>query len=291
MERVVFHPDYTYSDFVGQILPRVMKDDNDVVGKLQYVFVPGPFTNMLKRAKNDSNNMYYLVIEEINRGNAPAVFGEIFQLLDRESTGESVYGISNYDIALEVYGDETNEVKIPSNLSIIATMNTSDQNVFTLDTAFQRRWNMRLIENNIKAARHADLNILDTTITWRTFNETINKLILENSFGNTSSEDKRLGAYFVRENDLMYDYKINSVNPIEQDLAENNNNKFPEKVLKYLWDDAFKYNRNDIFNEKYNCLEDVIEEFENAKGNERFKVFKISFDDNITQGIQYEIKG
>lgn len=290
MERVVFHPDYTYSDFVGQILPRVIKDADNVEGKLQYVFVPGPLTKMLKKAKGDPNNMYYLVIEEINRGNAPAIFGEVFQLLDREITGESVYGISNYDIALEVYVDETHEVKIPSNLSILATMNTSDQNVFTLDTAFQRRWNMRLIENKIEAAKHANFKILDTNITWRMFNETINKLILDNSYGNASSEDKRLGAYFVRENDLFYDYNINSINPIEKELAENNNNKFPEKVLKYLWDDVFKYNRNDIFNDKYNCLEDVIEDFENAEGNERFSVFKIPFNGNKTLGIQYDIK-
>ena len=80
-ERVVFHPDYTYSDFVGQILPRVVKD------KLKYVFEPGPFTKMLKKANDDPDNMYYLVIEEINRGNTPAIFGDIFQLLDRNDDG------------------------------------------------------------------------------------------------------------------------------------------------------------------------------------------------------------
>ena len=74
-ERVVFHPDYTYSDFVGQILPRVVED------KLKYVFEPGPFTKMLKKASDDPDNMYYLVIEEINRGNAPAIFGDIFQFM------------------------------------------------------------------------------------------------------------------------------------------------------------------------------------------------------------------
>lgn len=74
-ERVVFHPDYTYSDFVGQILPRVDR----IEGKLKYVFEPGPFTKMLKKAHDDPDNMYFLVIEEINRGNAPAIFGDIFQ--------------------------------------------------------------------------------------------------------------------------------------------------------------------------------------------------------------------
>lgn len=92
--------------------------------------------------------MYYLVIEEINRGNAPAIFGEVFQLLDRED-GTSEYGINNFDIARCVYGAgmEEEEIKIPNNLTILATMNTADQNVFTLDTAFKRRWSLRNIEN------------------------------------------------------------------------------------------------------------------------------------------------
>ena len=100
-ERVVFHPDYTYSDFVGQILPRIIKKDGETEGKLRYVFEPGPFTKMLKKAHDDPDRkMYYLVIEEINRGNAPAIFGDIFQLLDRNDDGSGKYHISNYDILL-----------------------------------------------------------------------------------------------------------------------------------------------------------------------------------------------
>ena len=91
-ERVVFHPDYTYSDFVGQILPRVVED------KLKYVFEPGPFTKMLKKASDDPDNMYYLVIEEINRGNAPAIFGDIFQLLDRNDDGSGKGCQSAYEL-------------------------------------------------------------------------------------------------------------------------------------------------------------------------------------------------
>lgn len=104
-------------------------------------------------------NIYILIIEEINRGNAPAIFGEVFQLLDRKSEirdfdddgypiGTSEYGITNANIAKIVYGDSKHKVRIPSNLSILGTMNTSDQNVFTLDTAFQRRWEMRLINES-----------------------------------------------------------------------------------------------------------------------------------------------
>lgn len=142
MERVVFHPDYTYSDFVGQILP---KTDGVTIS---YPFTEGSFTTILRKAIHDPGHMYYLVIEEINRGNAPAIFGEVFQLLDRED-GTSEYGINNFDIARCVYGAgmEEEEIKIPSNLTILATMNTADQNVFTLDTAFKRRWSLRNIKN------------------------------------------------------------------------------------------------------------------------------------------------
>lgn len=170
VERLVFHPDYTYSDFIGQILPNV-----DEEGQVSYKFTPGPFTNILHDAYNNPEKEYILIIEEINRGNAPAIFGEVFQLLDRKTElreadddgypiGTSEYGITNANIAKIVYGDARHKVRIPSNLSIIGTMNTSDQNVFTLDTAFQRRWEMRLIENNFEHVDRslADAEILDT---------------------------------------------------------------------------------------------------------------------------------
>ena len=185
MERVVFHPDYTYSDFVGQILPRVEKD-RDGNDKLKYVFTPGPYTKLLKKAQNDPGNYYYLVIEELNRGNAPAIFGEVFQLLDRkdeedfplEEVGESEYGISNYEVAKEVYGDEKHQVRIPSNMYVLATMNTADQNVFTLDTAFQRRWNMRQIENNFDKSEHSKDIIAGTKVSWGAFATVINDMVI-----------------------------------------------------------------------------------------------------------------
>lgn len=241
IERVVFHPEYTYSDFIGQILPRI-EDDS-----LEYVFTPGPFTNSLRRAYQDPENMYYLIIEEINRGNAPAIFGEIFQLLDRkeegifpeEEVGESEYGISNFDIASEVYGDENHKVIIPRNLTILATMNTADQNVFTLDTAFQRRWDMKQIENNVMGAKHAGVYIDDNEITWGAFATITNQVILDESFGVMSSEDKRLGAYFVKKKEFS-------------------RKRFAEKVLKYLWDDAFKMNHEAYFNASIKSIDDLF---------------------------------
>lgn len=235
-ERVVFHPDYTYSDFVGQILPRVIDE------KLKYVFEPGPFTKMLKKAHDDPDNMYFLVIEEINRGNAPAIFGDIFQLLDRNDDGSGKYHISNYDIATVVYGEEDHIIKIPSNLTLLATMNTSDQNVFTLDTAFQRRWEMHLIKNDVTKAEHADDSIEGSSVSWGKFASITNEEIIRFGEETGSSEDKRLGAYFARLNELSKD-------------------KFPEKVLKYLWDDAFKMDRYSYFNESMTSLDNVIDVF------------------------------
>lgn len=265
MERLVFHPDYTYSDFVGQILPRVSEDES-----VSYEFTPGPFTKLLRKAYKNANKMYYLIIEEINRGNAPAIFGDIFQLLDRTTDGNSEYAITNGDIAKIVYGDGNHKVSIPSNMSILCTMNTSDQNVFTLDTAFQRRWSMRLIQNKFRGEQElefAETKILDTSVTWNKFFTEINKIILSKNIRMTSSEDKRLGTHFVAKADLMF-----SDNDTKQ------NSKFPEKVLKYLWDDAFKFTKEDIFDlDKVKSLEDVIDYFINEKGDERFRIFK----DNI----------
>lgn len=262
IERLVFHPDYTYSDFVGQILPRVSDD-----GVVTYEFSPGPFAKLLKKAYYNPDKMFYLVIEEVNRGNAPAIFGDIFQLLDRDKDGNSEYTITNGDIAKIVYGDENHKVSLPSNMSILCTMNTSDQNVFTLDTAFQRRWSMRLIKNKFKEGPERELagtRILDTSVTWEKFFTEINKIILDKNIRMTSSEDKRLGTHFVSIDDLVY---------IQG--KEIQNNRFPEKVLKYLWDDAFKFTKEDIFDmNSVKSLEDVIEHFVTAEGDNRFKIFK-----------------
>ena len=291
MERLVFHPDYMYSDFVGQILP-VVKNEGQDDEKVRYEFTPGPFTKLLKVAYENPTKSYYLIIEEINRGNAPAIFGEIFQLLDRMSfddngykKGTSEYGITNANIAKVVYGDENIKVRIPSNMSIIGTMNTSDQNVFTLDTAFQRRWIMRMIPNSFVNHPYADTKILDTQISWEQFCEAINSEIL-NKNNITSSEDKRLGAYFVSKDELNY---IDTTNLQEKELieAKHSNARFAEKVLKYLWDDAFKFSHSDTFNtRKYKSLEDIIKAFnEDKTGNERFEVFNANTKKLVLEGV------
>lgn len=268
MERVVFHPDYTYSDFVGQVMPT--SDGTNI----SYPFIPGPFTRILRKATKPENkdNMYYLVIEEINRGNAPAIFGDIFQLLDRNAKGESEYGITNADIADIVHGNKEQKVKIPGNLTILATMNSSDQNVFTLDTAFKRRWKMRSIKNDIEGCKHADAKICGTSISWKEFATKINEIIIELGKDNLGSEDNRLGAYFVQRETL------------------NNPEEFAEKVLMYLWNDAIKYDRDKVFVSTYRTLDELIDGFKKHK----FKVFldSVGFEDaNVVMEVQEDNNG
>lgn len=273
MERLVFHPDYLYSDFVGQIRPA---EEN---GKIRYPFQPGPFTKILRRAYEDPARSFFLVIEEINRGNAPAIFGEIFQLLDRRTEDgggykkcTSEYAITAPDIAAEVYGDAGRKVRIPANLSIIGTMNTSDQNVFTLDTAFQRRWIMRMVPNSFEGHRYADVRILDTDVSWRQFCQAVNGEILRRD-NISSAEDKRMGAYFVAQDDLCLETAPDGAGELERRRAERHNARFAEKVLKYLWDDAFRFSHGDAFDtQRYRSLEEVVEGFMSAIGNERFRV-------------------
>ncbi|GHP75202.1 hypothetical protein VN0240_02260 [Helicobacter pylori] len=260
VEKIVFYPDYSYSDFVGQIMPSV--DDSGIVS---YKFNPGPFTNILKKAYHNPQTKHVLVIDEINRGNAPAIFGEIFQLLDRLKhdkdgfkKGSSEYAINNTDIANIVHSDKNASIRIPSNLWIIATMNTSDQNVFTLDTAFQRRFSMQLIENSFENVDDdfKNMKILDTDITWQKFCTTINEKIAQNNEGLSSMEDKRYGVYFVNIDDLK--------------SKEN----FAYKVIKYLWDDVFKFDRNIIFDTiKFNTLEAIVKNFTEEKGRTQFDIF------------------
>lgn len=264
-EKLVFHPDYSYSDFVGQIMP-IVKDEI-----VSYEFIPGPFTNILKKAYNNPSRKYVLVIDEINRGNAPAIFGEVFQLLDRDKDGNSNYAINNDNIAKIVYEDDTQRhIKIPSNLWIIATMNTSDQNVFTLDTAFQRRFSMQLIRNSFDKNKEEfeseekyneyknfiDKKILNTDVTWQKFCKTINSIISKSNNDINSMEDKRLGVFFVKTDDLE------------------SKEKFAHKVLKYLWDDVFKFDKDKLFNKnKYHTLEEVIKGFVDEDGKSQFDIF------------------
>lgn len=146
-KRLIFHPTYTYQDFIGSIKPLITLDR-----PLDYVFAAGPLTILLKEAFMHPSEKYYLVIEEINRGNAPAIFGDLFQLLDRLSSGRSEYAVANNDITAFFSRDPglkklfiEGKIWFPANFNILATMNTADENIFVLDNAFKRRFALEYV--------------------------------------------------------------------------------------------------------------------------------------------------
>lgn len=261
-KRVVFHPEYSSADFIGQILPETDEKEN-----VFYRFKEGPFTEILSKAYADPNNSYALVIEEINRGNAAAIFGEIFQLLDRKGKKkdpESIYGegwsdyyISNKYIKTSIGLGQEEDVRLPPNLSLFATMNTSDQNVYTLDNAFQRRWNMQLVPNTLKPEDpQYKIRIEGTNVSWGKFRDVVNKQIVAVAAetGLSSLEDKRLGSWFVKADDE---------NTVSKEL-------FSNKVLKYLWDDAFKMSKDSLFSD---CAEKTFEDIVETFSKSGFSVF------------------
>lgn len=255
--RTTFYQDYSNTDFIGQILPKIMPDEDgkDIV---EYVFNPGPFTLALIQAiKNPSKNVA-LVVEEINRGNAPAIFGDTFQLLDRDENGISDYGIVNVGVMdflkkfnfgtyeEPVYYDFS-EIKIPGNMSIYATMNTSDQNVFTLDTAFTRRWIKERIPNVFNGHEIEGMLIpCKSECSWGKFVNAINAQITHRIDDLQVNEDKQLGAFFVKKSDLL--------NPKDEKSIRS----FAYKVLEYLWDDVSKLDRSVLFNSSYNTFEELV---------------------------------
>ena len=263
--RTTFYLDYSNSDFIGQIYPVV--DDDD---KVKYEPIPGPFTKALERALTNKGEMIYLVIEEINRGNAAAIFGDTFQLLDRlkenkngRVIGDSEYPISNAFIEdyLRKQGVEftPGNIYIPHNLTLLATMNTSDQNVFPLDTAFKRRWNREKVtsdwgdENKIKK-----LYIPYSSVTWETFVKTINKEMIDKSAKEDApiSEDKQMGAYFADESMLTKD-------PNEKDGDKIDS--FANNVLDYLFNDVTKFNHKILFEEQILTTDKIYERIDAYK--------------------------
>jgi hypothetical protein len=272
--RTTFFPDYTNVDFVGQVLPKV--DGENVT----YRFNPGPFTLALEKALSTTEPVA-LIIEELNRGNAASIFGDIFQLLDRDESSVSRYGITNVNIqdylndVFEESGRAFSEIKIPSNLYLIATMNTSDQNVFKLDNAFKRRWEFQKMRNSF-SAQHAYKEYLvpgmeGQNVTWEELVLAVNEYIL--SQGDIfQSEDKQLGVYFVDKGSLI-EKSVSVSTPEKAEKVQ----KFGAKVLEYLWDDVAKYDRDSWFGDA-KSLDALIDEYA-QKGEEAFsKDFKAILD-------------
>jgi hypothetical protein len=243
IKRVIFHPAYTYGDFVGCIKPLISMER-----PLDYVFVAGPFAELLKAAFLNPEEKYFLVIEEINRGNAPAIFGDIFQLLDRGPDGKSEYSIVNRDLGAYFSRDPWMKnifydgmVWLPANFNIIATMNTADDNIFVMDGAFKRRFELTYVpidfdillpemkeEKDVFAGGRSLTEIFSTSETnhrlaqqleekgrlkrnWPTFAAFVNNAIdVENEEAKRNgkphdaliAENKKMGPYFVKPEEL-----------------------------------------------------------------------------------------
>ena len=251
MTRVVFHPEYSYFDFVGSFHPspvyaatsrELCKADGVTFDKgepyVDYAFVPGPFTNVLVEAWLHPEKMYNLLIEEMNRADAAAVFGDVFQLLDRDENGQSKYSITpsaewrehlasqGLRDVMEAYGG----IRIPSNMNLLATMNSADQGVNVLDTAFKRRWKYDFVQINYKApCLQVDIEYAGKQRVWADFLERINKkLIAEYSIG----EDRLVGPFFVAPDNLK---------------TEAGREEAIKKVLFYLWDDVLRHEARSKF--------------------------------------------
>lgn len=254
--RTTFHPDSDFSTFVGAYKPTMKKqyrydgkvkakyyEDDDLAGAkkdeviidkvIQYDFVPQTFIKAYVRAYQTNDNVY-LIIEEINRGNCAQIFGDLFQLLDRDENGISEYTIkADADIRTyleDVLGHDSEGIKdgelcLPSNLYIYATMNTSDQSLFPIDSAFKRRWDWEYEPIKYKNTDWV-IDINGNQYSWTSFQREVNNKI----FDATNSEDKMLGDYFVKP--------YNGV--ISEKLLLN-------KVLFYLWNDVCKDGDGDIF--------------------------------------------
>ncbi|MEZ0538507.1 McrB family protein [Fibrella arboris] len=238
--RTTFHPDTDYGSFVGTYKPTL-----DPKGQIAYAFVPQIFTRAYVESWNQPNVPVCLIIDEINRGNCAQIFGDLFQLLDRDSTtGYSTYPLTAdtdlYEhlakkiINKEAYIAQTggiDQLKLPPNMLLYATMNTSDQSLFPMDSAFKRRWEWEYVPINYTDAGNINIQIGDRKYNWGTFLETINPLIYKLK----GSEDKQLGNRFV--------------NPGNGIISES---QFRSKVLFYLWNDVWRDEHesgNTIFHE------------------------------------------
>lgn len=265
--RTTFYLDYTNSDFIGQIMPVI--NENNVI----YDHIAGPFTKALSRAL-ETNDTVYLIIEEINRGNAAAIFGDIFQLLDRKKEGFSNYPITNEFIETYILKNNhyniKNNVLIPSNLTILATMNTSDQGVFPLDTAFKRRWELERVIDANGSYDIDNLMVPYTNHTWKEFREKVNQAIQSKSKDGTVSVDKQLGRGFVKENMLTSSDNIHNKNAL---------NRFVNNVLDYLYSDVCKFDKNKFFNEDYS-FDHICRIIDNYKEDQTYDLELKIFEEN-----------
>lgn len=250
--RTVFHGDYRNSDFVGTYKPYKTKNEDGTEG-ITYSFIPGPFISAFVNSVRLPDEEHNLIIEEINRANAATVFGEIFQLLDRSDNGQSEYVI-NVEPSLNDYLQEElgelwqGKLYIPPNLSLRASMNSADQGVEPMDSAFKRRWEFKYLPiefssveplfNNKTIPYRSDL------YSWSVFARAINSVLS----GQGVEEDRLLGPFFLSRRELA-------------DIV-NMPNYVSGKVLIYLWDDVLRHSGRDwVFRSTFKSFSDLTTQY------------------------------
>ena len=292
LTRVTFYEDYSYENFVGCYKP---VEDED--GKITYKFEAGPFIDIYIKAKKDSNHNYLLAIEEINRANAAAVFGDLFQVLDRDNDGSSEYSVKP-EAALNKYLEEhlkdydyDGTISLPSNLYIWATMNSADQGVHVLDSAFKRRWQFLYMDiNNSESApvddkrkivlpvKNNDGNIEVKTYTWDSFRTAVNKVLEDNKI----EEDRWVGAWFFKQGELDLIKKFYT----NKDNTKLKPNPLVDKLLAYLLQDVVKMNKDILFKTDYHNMSSIRKALSNSNSPKNiFDILNIKIDENALEEV------
>ena len=279
--KAVFHPEYTHGDFMGKLLPMTK------AGQVEYNFYEGHFLKALSQAYKNILKIYdksigtvdyskvekvVLVIDEINRGNSSAIFGSVFQLLDRDTSGWSNYktnvngvmyrrlleliggndfstgsdgeitqlrlppitagrsAMSIYDLQSKIeflnFDLLNKTIQIPPNLSIIATMNTSDSSIYYMDTAFKRRWDWEFIDVNSEIIKAKGIAFHDRNA-WNLFIKKLNNFIKSNYKSIRGIEDKQVGNYFIQEDEIT-------------------NADIQSKLMFFIWDSVFSRDKKPL---------------------------------------------
>ncbi len=257
--RVTIHPEYLYTDFVGQLLP-VLTPEGPT-----FDFKEGPFTLALKEAFSDRSKDVVLILEELSRGNVAAIFGDIFQLLDRDEQFNSRYSVKNKEVSDRIPELAANgEIYLPSNLSIICTVNTNDQNVYAMDTAFKRRFDWKYVKTDpVKDPKNPSvylnnpiLDIIGNTgsknVEWVDFYKQLNRFISDSHFLGLG-EDKQIGPFFIN-------FDVSDQDMIKEQIQN--------KLLHYLWSDihgaSFKSDTR-LFNDSIGSFAELYENYDNGK--------------------------
>ncbi|WP_058309081.1 AAA family ATPase [Gracilibacillus massiliensis] len=281
--RTTIYPDYSYNDFIGNIMPKIDKEkDNSIT----YEFMPGIFTLALSTAFNNLDKDIYLVIEEMSRGNIAAIFGDIFQLLDRDSYGKSEYMIKNELIGKLLTEEKVNVVKnnniyLPENFHIVGTVNTSDQNVFVMDTAFKRRFEFEYVDleprtdSNSNNLNNYNFKLGEYEVNWIDFYQELNKFIVKEL---ELPEDKQIGQFF-----LKFDRSDENAN-FRQIL---------NKLLQYLWHDVQSVSIADekLFKSELNSFAEAYKALKNRENIFNEILMKPFLDQEKKPKTMYNLNG